>query len=302
MKDVGRTRLKVRIGAPHSRVHWRCRSRAFYRVPLYLPPLSREEEHRLGLLARHGDDSARKRLIESGFILVFEIASQFRDRGVAFDDLVQEGLVALCEAVDRWDPAREARLVSLAVLVITHHLLEKVAAQSGPVRCSRETLTLRRRIFRAERDIEQAQGGPATAETVAAALGVPECKVIAASRAGSQIDLDAVTEAEDPVFEVAGMDCPPAQETILEDSACASAVQWLVAQLPREERRVIKVLYGLSHRGMVTWEEARRILKMSNGTLGRRKEQAFVRLRGAVGTYGLCPSVKFSRSSHFVAP
>ncbi|HAK40208.1 MAG TPA: sigma-70 family RNA polymerase sigma factor [Synergistales bacterium] len=74
--------------------------------------LSMEEEVRLWGLCGEGDDEARERLILAYRPLVFWIARKFRVTPQRYQDLVQEGMLALIKAVDRFDPARNIRFVT----------------------------------------------------------------------------------------------------------------------------------------------------------------------------------------------
>src|SRR5688572_24715522 len=75
---------------------------------------SRDEQAALVERARQGDRGARDRLIEGSMRLVVSIAQRFSGRGVAMDDLVSEGTLALIHAVDRFDATRGVRFTTFA--------------------------------------------------------------------------------------------------------------------------------------------------------------------------------------------
>ncbi|HOC82329.1 MAG: sigma-70 family RNA polymerase sigma factor [Synergistales bacterium] len=75
-------------------------------------PLSREEEARLWSLCGEGDEEARERLILSYRPLVFWIARKYRVAPQRYQDLIQEGMLALIKAVDRFEPDRNIRFVT----------------------------------------------------------------------------------------------------------------------------------------------------------------------------------------------
>ena len=74
--------------------------------------LSMEEEVRLWGLCGEGDDEARERLILAYRPLVFWIARKFRVTPQRYQDLIQEGMLALIKAVDRFEPSRNIRFVT----------------------------------------------------------------------------------------------------------------------------------------------------------------------------------------------
>jgi RNA polymerase sigma factor (sigma-70 family) len=95
-------------------------------------PMSREEEIAVARLARKGDLSARNRLVSSNVRLAIQITGEYRKKSSAdFDDLVQEGMLGLLQAVERFDPERGVRFMSYAVMwvrsAVTRAMGERIA-------------------------------------------------------------------------------------------------------------------------------------------------------------------------------
>jgi RNA polymerase sigma-32 factor len=106
-----------------------------------IPKLSREEEHKLALRAREGDQDAADRLVEANLRYVIAIGLQYRRYGVKLGDLIAEGSVGLVTAVRKFDPHRGTRFVTYAGYWIRAFVLEAVVrsstmigAGSGPFR------------------------------------------------------------------------------------------------------------------------------------------------------------------------
>jgi RNA polymerase primary sigma factor len=99
--------------------------------------LSVEEEGALALLAQAGDREARNRLIVHNTRLVYAVARKYfsHDPALEFDDLVQEGLLGLMRAVDKFDPARGGRLSTYALWWI-RQTISRAVANSGQIRVS----------------------------------------------------------------------------------------------------------------------------------------------------------------------
>lgn len=97
--------------------------------------LSREEEARLWALCGEGDEEARERLILYYRPLVFWIARKYRVASQRYQDLVQEGMLALIKAVDRFDPDRNIRFVTYGFYRIKGQMtnfLQRVEAKAPP--------------------------------------------------------------------------------------------------------------------------------------------------------------------------
>ena len=86
-----------------------------------------------------GDRRAADALVQSHLRLVVKIARQYRHHGVALDDLISEGQIGLLLAVQRFDPAREKRLMTYAIFWIRAHVQRHVAKTRSIVGRSRAT-------------------------------------------------------------------------------------------------------------------------------------------------------------------
>jgi len=77
--------------------------------------LTREEEHKLGLAAKQGDLEARETLIQSCIPWALKLASKFCELNPnVYQDLIQESMIGLIDAVDKFDPERNTRLTTIA--------------------------------------------------------------------------------------------------------------------------------------------------------------------------------------------
>lgn len=96
----------------------------YYRDISKFSPLTEEEEQQLVILVGQGDEQARKTLIESHLLLVTKIARQYRQPNIELLDLIQEGNLALIEAVDRFSPELGTRFSTFVVWRI-HKAIQK---------------------------------------------------------------------------------------------------------------------------------------------------------------------------------
>jgi RNA polymerase sigma factor (sigma-70 family) len=97
-------------------------------------PLTAAEEQRLALLVREGDRGARNRMVEANVALVAHIARRLRppDCPVPHVDLVQEGVLGLMQAVERFDPDRGHRFSTYAGWWIRGSVLRALRAAPAP--------------------------------------------------------------------------------------------------------------------------------------------------------------------------
>lgn len=90
------------------------------------PHISREEERRLGRLALGGDLAARHALVEAHYAFVIWVAARYGNCGVDSEELIQAGAMGLLEAIDRYDPDRPTRLLTMAFWIIRRRIIEAI--------------------------------------------------------------------------------------------------------------------------------------------------------------------------------
>jgi RNA polymerase sigma-32 factor len=147
------------------------------------PRLTPEEERKLAVAYRRGDEQAGERLVLANLHLVVRIAFRYHSRMGQLVDLVQEGNLGLLRALEKYDPARGVpfsayarywiRAMVLRFLMENHHLASVANTREG------------RRLFwemaRERRRLEQ-DGEVADSRRLADALGAEENEVVAVSR------------------------------------------------------------------------------------------------------------------------
>src|ERR687895_1070098 len=96
--------------------------------------LTHREEKRLSRRARAGDERARKKLIQKNLRLVVSVAKRFRNYGLPFEDLIQEGNVGLIRAVDKFDPEKGYRFSTYATWWIRQAVARAVLDKGRTIR------------------------------------------------------------------------------------------------------------------------------------------------------------------------
>jgi RNA polymerase primary sigma factor len=211
------------------------------------PPLSEEEEKKVGERAREGDLDAMRRLIESNLKFVVSYVKKYRGMGLGLLDLINEGNVGLIEAAKRFDPTRNVRFISYAVWWIRQAILHALSQYSRiyniPQKMSdqisamkKKTAELKAELGREPTRAEVARRMGITVEDVED-LAVLEEKNVSLSDRLSEDGL----EVEDRISD----DLNPPVEYQLIKSSVEQQIRAMIGELDEKEATVLKLRFGL---------------------------------------------------------
>src|SRR5262245_13989565 len=141
------------------------------------PVLSRAEELRLARRLASGDESAKRRLVESNLRLVVVIARRYRNLGLDDLDLIQEGNLGLMTAVKRYEPRPDVKFSTFASWWIRRAILAGLSANSRLIRLPARLATHAGKVGRAEQELTQRLGRTPTTAEIALAAGIEEALV-----------------------------------------------------------------------------------------------------------------------------
>jgi RNA polymerase primary sigma factor len=228
--------------------------------------LTPAEEIELSKAIERGDLAAKDRMIEANLRLVVSIARKYQNIGeLALLDLIQEGMLGLIRAVEKFDWRKGFRFSTYATLWIRQAIGRALDERGRTIRLPINIAQRERRIMAAERSLGTKLGRPPTIEEIAEEtkleprqveelLDVPRKVTSLEKRLGDDGD----TELGDllPGHE-------PAPEEEVEVSLREQAVRAVVSELPEREQTVIKMRFGLDgERDPVSIREAARRLEL----------------------------------------
>ena len=223
--------------------------------------LTREEERKLALAARDGDQEARDRLICSNLRLVVSIARKYSriTRSLSLLDLIQEGNCGLMKAADRYDPDLEYRFSTYATWWIRQAITRAIADQDRMIRLPVHVGESLRKIYHAMNDNDQeANDTELHYHEISHAVGMEEEKIERMLQVGQQAASLDMPVGEDGTSTMANF-IPDEDSVSPEESAMKQAVhKELERQLdtlqPRE-KEVLYLRFGLDGEPVRTLEE-----------------------------------------------
>jgi RNA polymerase primary sigma factor len=228
----------------------------------HYPLLTAAEEVELAKRIERGDMMAKDRMINSNLRLVVSIARRYQGQGLPLSDLVQEGMLGLIRATEKFDWRRGFKFSTYATLWIRQAIQRGLENSARVIRLPVHIAQRERRISRVTRELTTKLGRDPSDEEIADAAELPLEEVIEIRKAAQQ-----VTSLDQPVGDDgdASLGDLMADEQPEPDAEVAArmreeTVEKAIAELPERERNVVRLRFGLGGEAPTTLRDAGRRL------------------------------------------
>jgi RNA polymerase primary sigma factor len=243
--------------------------------------LTAAEEVELAKRIERGDREAKDLMINSNLRLVVSIAKKYQGHGISLLDLIQEGIIGLIRAAEKFDWRRGFKFSTYATWWIRQAVQRGVANKSRTIRIPVHIVEREQKIARAERELMSKLERDPTDEEIAerAKLSLKHVQEVrSAARAVTSLDKPIGSEGDSTFADVIpGEAAEPSEEVHV--SLAESAVRRAVETLPEREREVVKLRFGINgDRDPQSLEQIGRELGLTRERVRQIETQALKRL------------------------
>ncbi len=237
------------------------------------------EELELAKRIERGDLRAKELMINSNLRLVVSIARRYQGLGLGMSDLVQEGMIGLIRAAEKFDYRKGFRFSTYATLWIRQAIQRGLDNTARTVRLPANVAQQTRKVERVAADLAAKLERDPTAEEIAAETGFEPDEVERLRKLDTKpASLDARVGEDDSASlgELLDSDAPTPEEQVGEDDV-SEQIDRALEELPIAERQMIELRFGRSGESPHTTAQAGRRLGVSTAEAQRLEKRALSR-------------------------